>query len=301
MVGNLHVEADEIELNRDSRHFDARGNVRAVFVPVGGSSAAKPIVPPAIVPASASASQSTSGVIYRAGENGVSMPVCEYCPKPEYSAEAREAGIQGMVYLQVAVLTNGRAGEIKLIRGVEKSLDEQAIKAVREQWTFKPATDRNGDAVDVLVPVEISFQLFGPPQPPPPSAGHPATLPEPPPASASLTSNDGFQTKIFTALVSDNGESTPFYMGLVKTQTLYAPRPEFPRLARQMNLHEGLVTLNIIVDTKGKVIAAEYVKSSNPVLVQEAIKTVRDWIIKGTHDGVPVTFQISVEVSFQTY
>jgi len=37
------MEADEIELNRDSRQLDARGNVRAVFIQAGGSSMAKPV------------------------------------------------------------------------------------------------------------------------------------------------------------------------------------------------------------------------------------------------------------------
>jgi lipopolysaccharide export system protein LptA len=44
--GESTMEADEIELNRDSRQLDARGNVRAVFVQVGNSSAAKPMAPP---------------------------------------------------------------------------------------------------------------------------------------------------------------------------------------------------------------------------------------------------------------
>jgi TonB family protein len=221
------------------------------------------------------------------------MPICEYCPRPEYSPEAREANIQGTVYLQIIVLTTGRAGDIKVIKGFEKSLDEQAIKVVREKWTFKPATDRNGNPVDVLVPVEIAFQLIGPPQPTPPPMGPPAAAS---PATAPLTPNETLQAKIFTGPLTDDGKSTPFYMGLVKAQTVYAPKPELPRLARQAHV-QGPVTLNIVVNAEGKVIVVEYVKGPG-MLAQSAITTVRDWIIKGTHDGSPVTFQISVEVSF---
>jgi TonB family protein len=246
-----------------------------------------------LIPASASSAQSSSSAIPHAGQNGVTMPICEYCPKPEYSQEARDANIQGTVYLQIVVLTTGRAGEIKVIKGLEESLDKEAIKVVREKWTFRPATDRNGNPIDALVPVDIAFQLYGPPQPTPPNPGRAATAS---PATTPLTSNETLQTKIFKGSVTDNGASTPFYMGLVNTQTLYSPQPELPRLARQANVH-GPVTLNIIVNTEGKVIVVEYVKGP-AVLVQEAIKTVRDWIIKGTHDGAPVTFQISVEVGF---
>ncbi len=238
-------------------------------------------------------SQSANGQIARAGENGITMPVCEYCPKPEYSPEARDANLQGTVYLQIVVLTNGRAGEIKVIKGLEGSLDKQAIKVVREKWTFKPATDRNGNPVDVVVPVDIAFQLYGPPQPTPPTPATPAAASA---ATAPLIPNESLQAKIFKGPVTDNGASTPFYMGLVNTQTIYAPQPELPRLARQARV-QGPVTLNIVVNTEGKVIVVEYVKGP-AILVQAAISTVRDWIIKGTHDGAPVTFQISVEVSF---
>jgi TonB family protein len=237
-------------------------------------------------------SQNISKPVYRAGENGISMPKCIFCPKPEYSDDARDAKLQGTTYLQVTVLRTGRAGEIKVIKSFEKSLDEQAIKVVREKWTFAPATDQNGDPVDVIVPIEIAFQFYGPPQPTPPPANPAAAKIAGPP----LTSSESVQTKIFTGSVMDNGATAPSYMGLVNTQTLYAPQPERPRLARQANV-QGPVTLNIVVNTEGKVIVVEYVKGP-AMLAQTAIDAVRNWIIKGTHDGAPVAFQMSVEVAF---
>jgi protein TonB len=102
----------------------------------------------------------TGGGVFRAGENGVGMPVCVYCPKPEYSEEGRKARFMGTVYLNVVVLANGKAGEIKLIKGVGMGLDEKAIETVRTQWTFKPAIGPNGKPVPTIVPVEIAFQLY---------------------------------------------------------------------------------------------------------------------------------------------
>ena len=238
-------------------------------------------------------SQNISSPANRVGSNGVTAPKCQFCPRPEYSEEARAAKLSGSVYLQVTVLSTGRAGEITVLQGLEKTLDEQAVKVVKEKWTFKPATDRNGNPVDVTVPVQIVFEFFGPPQPAPLNVGRSSAAS---PAPAPLTSDESVQAKIFTGPVTDNGASAPSYVGLVNTQTIYAPQPELPRLARQANV-KGSVTLNIIVNTEGKVIVAEYVKG-HAMLVQSAIDTVRNWIIKGTHDGVPVTFQISVEVSF---
>jgi TonB family protein len=92
--------------------------------------------------------------------NGVSAPVCEYCPRPEYTSEAKRARFSGTVTLQVTVLANGRAGEIKLTKGVGLGLDEKAIEIVKKKWKFKPATDPNGQPVISVTPIEINFQLY---------------------------------------------------------------------------------------------------------------------------------------------
>jgi len=38
-------------------------------------------------------------------------------------------------------------------------LAARAFAAVRE-WKFKPATDKQGNAVAVLVPIEVTFRLY---------------------------------------------------------------------------------------------------------------------------------------------
>jgi TonB family protein len=91
--------------------------------------------------------------------NGVSIPSCLYCPKPEYSDEARKVHFQGLVELSVVVLADGKPGRIEITRGAGMGLDEKAIEAVRN-WRFKPAFGPNGKAVAVIVPIEVQFQLF---------------------------------------------------------------------------------------------------------------------------------------------
>jgi lipopolysaccharide export system protein LptA len=64
--GESTMEADEIELDRDNRQLDARGNVRAVFIQVGASPVQKPVAaPPPHPPArpqSGAAKSSTNNV-----------------------------------------------------------------------------------------------------------------------------------------------------------------------------------------------------------------------------------------------
>jgi len=90
---------------------------------------------------------------------GVRAPTCLYCPKPEYSDEARKVHFQGLVELSVVVQADGKPGRIELVTGPGMGLDEKTIEAVRN-WRFRPAIAPNGKAIAVTIPIEVQFQLF---------------------------------------------------------------------------------------------------------------------------------------------
>jgi TonB family protein len=90
---------------------------------------------------------------------GVTWPKCAYCPDPQYSDEAREAKLQGAVTLQVLVGADGRASQIRVVRGIGLGLDERAVQAIRG-WKFVPALDASRRAVPAWVTVEAVFRLF---------------------------------------------------------------------------------------------------------------------------------------------
>jgi protein TonB len=97
--------------------------------------------------------------VYPMGE-GVTSPILVREVKPEYTREAREAGIQGTVTMDVVVVPDGTVDdEVKVTRSLDRKygLDEQAVKAVK-QWTFKPGT-KDGKPVAVRVSIEMSFTL----------------------------------------------------------------------------------------------------------------------------------------------
>jgi len=95
------------------------------------------------------------------GQHGIAVsdPLCAYCPRPEYSDEARKAKYQGQVLLSVIVLPNGQAGKIQVVNSPGLGLDQKAIEAVRN-WRFKPAIGRDGKAVATVVTIQVMFQLF---------------------------------------------------------------------------------------------------------------------------------------------
>jgi periplasmic protein TonB len=94
-----------------------------------------------------------------AQQKATTMPVLVKDVKPEYTREAREARIQGMVNLDAVVLKDGSVGEVTVTKSLDQKygLDDQAVKALK-LWQFKPGT-RDGKPADVRVSVEMSFTL----------------------------------------------------------------------------------------------------------------------------------------------
>ncbi len=90
---------------------------------------------------------------------GVTTPACLYCPNPNYTDEARQKKLQGIVAMQVLVTAEGRAGDVRLSKGLGLGLDERAEQAVRT-WRFQPSRDALGRAVPGWVTVEVTFHLY---------------------------------------------------------------------------------------------------------------------------------------------
>jgi periplasmic protein TonB len=97
----------------------------------------------------------TGGGPYRPG-SGVVAPDLIHEVKPDYTEEARRRGVSGEVLLEIIVRSDGRVGNVRLLKGLGSGLDERAIDAVR-QWRFSPAR-RLGTPVDVLVEVAVEFR-----------------------------------------------------------------------------------------------------------------------------------------------
>jgi protein TonB len=90
---------------------------------------------------------------------GVLAPTCVVCPYPIYTDEARHAKMQGAVTLRVLVGPDGKASEIRVIRGVGFGLDERAMQTVHG-WKFSPAHDANQRAIAAWITIEAVFRLF---------------------------------------------------------------------------------------------------------------------------------------------
>lgn len=76
----------------------------------------------------------------------------------KYPQIARENGIQGRVYVSFVVSKTGKVTEIKILRGVDPALDEEAVKVIKSLPPFSPGKQR-GKPVKVAYNVPINFKL----------------------------------------------------------------------------------------------------------------------------------------------
>jgi TonB family protein len=80
-----------------------------------------------------------------------------YKPEPQYTAEGKQAKIQGDVVLQVVFKASGQVEVLRVLQGLGHGLDENAEIAAR-QIKFTPAK-QDGQPVDFPANVRIDFEL----------------------------------------------------------------------------------------------------------------------------------------------
>lgn len=76
----------------------------------------------------------------------------------QYPPEAAKNNIQGRVILQFVVDKTGEIGEIKVVRSVDKELDEEAVRIIKTLPKFNPGR-QNGQAVAVWYTLPVTFKL----------------------------------------------------------------------------------------------------------------------------------------------
>ena len=76
----------------------------------------------------------------------------------KYPAIAQENGIQGRVSCSFVVDTDGSLKNIEVIRGIDPSLDREAVRVIREMPKWNPGV-QNNMAVAVKYTVPVTFRL----------------------------------------------------------------------------------------------------------------------------------------------
>ena len=94
----------------------------------------------------------------RAGAQVAQPPVLVHRVQPKYPQQARRQSVQGLVLLEAVLDLEGRVEPgVKVLESIPM-LDDEAIAAVK-RWKFKPARNRDGDPLRVIVEIPIRFVL----------------------------------------------------------------------------------------------------------------------------------------------
>ncbi|PKO98869.1 MAG: energy transducer TonB [Bacteroidetes bacterium HGW-Bacteroidetes-8] len=88
-------------------------------------------------------------------ENSFTRWVAERLVYPEI---AKENSVQGRVILQFRVNTDGSVSDVKVVRGVDPSLDKEAVRVVSSSPKWTPGRQRN-KPVRVVYVFPVIFQL----------------------------------------------------------------------------------------------------------------------------------------------
>lgn len=78
----------------------------------------------------------------------------------QYPPAAMENNVQGRVVVQFVVTKTGAIGEVKVVRSVDRDLDNEAIRVCKKLPKFTPGR-MNGQAVNVWYTLPVQFKLQG--------------------------------------------------------------------------------------------------------------------------------------------
>lgn len=202
-----------------------------------------------------------------------------------YPEAAHKAGTQGRVTVQFVVGKDGSIGDVKVIRGVDPTLDAEAIRVISGMPKWKPGTQK-GEPVNVKYTVPVMFRL----------------TPEPVEKIDEMIIV-GYRTPDapVTGEVYEVADKMPeFPGGMTGLMQHLSKNIRYPAEAHTNNI-QGRVVVSVIINTEGKVTNAQIVQGVAPSLDAEALRvtgTMPDWI-PGTKDGKPVNVKYTLPVVFR--
>jgi TonB family protein len=91
-----------------------------------------------------------------ASEGELTAPVAMTKVDPAYPSDLIRDGIEGTVVLYAVIRKDGSVGDVRVLRGLQGRLDENARLALL-RWKFRPGT-KNGQAVDLEAVVQIPYK-----------------------------------------------------------------------------------------------------------------------------------------------
>ena len=77
----------------------------------------------------------------------------------KYPEKCRQSKVQGRVTLQFVITETGEVTDVRVLRGVNEDLDNEALRVVSASPRWTPGKDKNGNIVPVSFTFPVLFQL----------------------------------------------------------------------------------------------------------------------------------------------
>lgn len=206
----------------------------------------------------------------------------------QYPLIAQENGIQGRVTTSFIVEKDGSITNVEVLRGVDPSLDLEAVRVISSMPKWKPGTQR-GKEVAVKYTVPVTFHLQG-------ANGR----------SVSDGENKGGENNE-QPLVDTSGqvftmvEKMPqFPGGDGAILDFISKTMQYPKIAQENGI-KGRVVCSFIVNTDGSISDPEVIRGVDPSLDKEALRIIGEmpkWT-PGTQRGRAVKVKYTVPIIFE--
>ncbi len=75
----------------------------------------------------------------------------------EYPEQAKDSNLQGIVYASFVVEMNGSVSRSKIVKGINKLIDEEVLEVISEMPKWEPGRNNKGQIVRVQFTLPIHF------------------------------------------------------------------------------------------------------------------------------------------------
>jgi TonB family protein len=189
--------------------------------------------------------------------------------EPEYSDEARLAGLEGTVQLSATITEQGVPQDMRVIKSLGLGLDEQALAAI-QQWRYMPGTFE-GRPVPAPITLPVEFRL-----PDKQSRWHLIRADFTPPEGAS----------------GPQFSKTTYPYGIGISLRAFEQALVIRAIGR-----EATATVAFDVDEHGIPGNLQVLNASHPIWGPEAMAVVREWqFVPGMKSGAPVSVLCTVDL-----
>jgi len=204
----------------------------------------------------------------------------------KYPMAAAEKGIQGKVYVTFIVEKDGSIGRAKIARGVDPSLNEEALRVVNSMSKWKPGR-QSGKDVAVSYTIPINFALDN---------GEKGKKID----ETTVVGYDKKEAASKDSIYQECEVMPQFPGGELEVRNYMANNIKYPAEARKYG-EKGKVYVTFVIAKDGAVEKVRVIRGVTPALDNEAIRVVSsmpNWT-PGTNKGEPVNVQYTIPVNFQ--